>query len=1846
MGLAGLHRENLMFGKAIWIPASLVGAALVAIGVSWAAPTTFTVNSNADTADLATDGVCDTDPSPTVTTCTLRAAITEANATPDADTINITATGTITLTSDLPAITKPVTINGPSARITIDGNNANSIFRFTDPGTPPVVPVTVGAQGTYSLTNLIVTNGMAEANSGSGGILFNPANGSTLNLNNVDITSNAPAPTSTSGNGGGLAVIGSSQTVNYTDGTIDGNTTPSGATVKGGGIYNEGFIKLDSVTISNNFAGLVTGTTNTANGVGGGIYLAAAATVDLRNVTIANNQAGVGGGIAADSSNSSSSKMRNTTIAFNKAYTSGSAGGLDLAGKQDNIFPGSVGAPFTSNIIAANTLTTGTGMSATTSTDNCANGFAHQFSDTNNSGYNLADDTTCNFVLATDHVGPAGLFSLADNGGGIKTVRISASSPAIDAGNPQFSFSTDERGSVVINAQTGAVDQSGSLALRDIGAYEFGGFGILQFSAASYTVKENAGSKTITVNRTGDTSRAQSAPVKTTSASNTDATPTVPAATAGAGGDYTTTTGTLTWAAGEGGAKTFNVPILDDTVADGNKNVDLTIDLASAAVADTYADYGVNAPTVHMTITDFEEGIVQFKAAAGSTTSTGGPAPLPLTFALGYRELEADASGQKVTLTRSGGSDGAVSVTVNTGSGSATAGADYTAGPYVVSWADGVAGDQTVNISLINDSVYEDPSPNATVGNADNCDSDDETVPLTLSGATGGLRIATADTSTASGPFVAATLNIQDDDAAKTGVLSMSAATYSVNEGGAINLVVKRTGGSDCAISVQITTADGSAVAGSDYTAPSNNPTTLTWAHGETADKTLSVTTTNDTTPEADETLTASLSNAAPTQAALNAKVPPPPAGSTAPALGDIASSTATIVSDEKLQFQFSASSYTANEGTPASVVVKLRPTTPTAQTITDDVVFDVATSDGTATSADYTPLSPNPKRITFKAGGTGEGFDQNTLSIPITANDGLEFDEQFNVSLTSPDGEGQVNGASTVPVVIKGAQVFAFSATEYHTTAEGGVLTVSVKRLNGTAGTVSVDYTVAPGTATSGTDYSVVGGASGTFTWTAGDAGDKTFDINILGDRIVEQPDETILLSLSNPTGNALVSTTAGTATAFITDDDTGIVFGPAPSSTEGSPMTVTVKRVGVSAGAISANYATSDGTAVAGTDYTATSGTLNWASGDVADKTFSVPTTNNTKNNFNKTINLTLSNPSANADVGPPTTGTITDDDSVTVAFSAATQTVSESVGMVTVTAVRTGTTDFDISVPFTVSGTANAADHAATDGVITIPASATSGSYTFLVSDDATDEPNETVVLTMGTPTGGSVSAASPSVHTVTITDNDAVTVAFSAATQTVAESAGTVTVTATRTGATSFDISVPYTVSGTATNPADHNAAAGTLTIPAGVSSASFTFTVADDAVDEPNETVVVTMGAPSGGDVSAAAPAAQTITITDNDAVTVSFTAASQTVSEKAGSVSVTVRRSGATTFSVSVPYTVSGSATNPADHNAASGSVTIPASASTANITFVVANDTVHESSETAIFTLGTPSGGDVTATSPTTHTVTINDDDAVQITAGENSPGVVVTPSGNVAAAGGGGSFSWSALLGLVGLGALRRRGARRFAPLLALLALVPGLAQAATPLAAPAPAKSAAPAPAGAFSYSGIDARYLTVHVKDPGTSASGTALGYTHTVGDKIFMGVGYSSISTGDFTVQGQTGNSKTTSLSVTLGAHRPITPTLDFSGAVDYMYGEAKAGGAFVGGNTEKGWGLEGGVRGRYSPQIEWGVALNYVSIFGSSDTSLSARGLYQFGASPFALAAGLGLGSQSTSFNLGLRYEL
>ncbi|HEU5260135.1 MAG TPA: Calx-beta domain-containing protein [Gemmatimonadales bacterium] len=322
-------------------------------------------------------------------------------------------------------------------------------------------------------------------------------------------------------------------------------------------------------------------------------------------------------------------------------------------------------------------------------------------------------------------------------------------------------------------------------------------------------------------------------------------------------------------------------------------------------------------------------------------------------------------------------------------------------------------------------------------------------------------------------------------------------------------------------------------------------------------------------------------------------------------------------------------------------------------------------------------------------------------------------------------------------------------------------------------------------------------------------------------------------------------------------------------------------------------------------------------------------------------------------------------------TVSFTAAAQTVSEGVGTATITAQLSSSSSQAVTVPFTVSGTATSpADYTISASPLTIPAGSTTGTITVTVVADGVAEPDETVIVTLGTPTNATLGATT--VHTVTIT-GQVPTVSFTAAAQSVSEGVGTATITAQLSSSSSQAVTVPFTVSGTATSPADYTISASPLTIPAGSTTGTITVTVVADGVAEPDETVIVTLGTPTNATLGATT--VHTVTIAAQ-VPTVSFTAAAQTVSEGVGTATITAQLSSSSSQAVTVPFTVGGTATSPADYTITASPLTIAAGSTTGTITVTVVADAVAEPDETVIVTLGTPTNATLGAT--TVHTLTV----------------------------------------------------------------------------------------------------------------------------------------------------------------------------------------------------------------------------------------------------------------------------
>ncbi|WP_299690007.1 Calx-beta domain-containing protein [Hydrocarboniphaga sp.] len=704
-------------------------------------------------------------------------------------------------------------------------------------------------------------------------------------------------------------------------------------------------------------------------------------------------------------------------------------------------------------------------------------------------------------------------------------------------------------------------------------------------------------------------------------------------------------------------------------------------------------------------------GLIDATLALGAIT----PGPGSLSFGSASYGVAENVGTASISVLRGGGSAGAISVAYATANGTATAGSDYGASSGTLSWADGDNTAKTISVAVIDDAAAE-----AT-----------ETVTLSLSSPGGGATLGSTRN---------ATLSITDNDSAP-GSLALSSAAYSLAEnGGSVTITVTRSGGSNGAASVDYASANGSAAAGSDYTAKSG---TLTWASRDAASKTFTIVIANDTLSESNETLQVRLSAAS------------------GASLGSPATATVTINDDDTStaagNLAFSSSSWTAAENAGvATITVKRSGGSAGAVTV------GYASSNGTATAgSDYTAVSGT---LSWANGDAAN----KTFALPISDDAAAEANETVNFTLSAPTGGATLGTTKTSLLSITdndGAPgSIAVGSATYSVLESAGSVAITVTRTGGSTGSASIDYATANGSAVAGSDYTA---KSGTLTWASGDAASKTFTIAIANDTLSES-NETLQVRLSSATGASLGS--PATATVTITDDDTGTTAGNLAFSSSSwtaaenaGVATITVKRSGGSAGAVTVGYASSNGSATAGSDYSAVSGTLSWANGDAANKTFTLPISDDAAAEANETVNFTLSAPTGGATLGTTKTSllTITDNDGApgTIALSSATYGISEAGGSVTITVSRSGGATGSASIDYTTAnGSAVAgSDYTAKSGTLTwANGDAANKTFTVVIANDTLRETAETLQVRLS----GAVTATlgSPASATVTITDND--------------------------------------------------------------------------------------------------------------------------------------------------------------------------------------------------------------------------------------------------------------------------------------------------------------------------------------------------------------------------------------------------------------------------------------------------------------------------------------------------------
>ena len=803
-----------------------------------------------------------------------------------------------------------------------------------------------------------------------------------------------------------------------------------------------------------------------------------------------------------------------------------------------------------------------------------------------------------------------------------------------------------------------------------------------------------------------------------------------------------------------------------------------------------------------------------------------------------------------------------------------------------------------------------------------------------------GLSVSDAPTGTTVTATDAATGTIEDDDRAAVTVSDAKAS-----EGESITFTVTLDKAVQGGLTVTPGFTDVTAVEGTDYD-ENTAALSFTGTAGET--KSFTVSTTEDAVLEADETFTVGLT----ASVAL---------------VTDSDTATGTVEDDDSTAVTVNDAS--AAEGESMTFTVTLSEAVQGGLTVTPDY------TNVTAASGDYTA---NTTALSF----TGTKGETKTFTVSTAEDAVLEADETFTVGLTASNaptgttvtatdtGTGTITDDDSAAVTVDDASA-----------DEGESITFTVTLSAAVQGGIEVTPSFTDVTAVEGTDYDE-NTAALTFTGTSGET--QTFTVSTTEDAVLEG-DETFTVALA-VSGTTLTVTATDTATGTVEDDDAAAVTIEDVRASEGESMTFTVTLDKAVQGGLTVTPAFTDVTAVEGTDYDENTAALSFTGTKGETKTFTVSTTEDAVLEGDETFTVALTASNALVTDADIASGTIVDDDDVTVTVNDASADEGKSMTF-TVTLDKAVQGGLTVTPAFTDVTAVEGTDYTKNTAALSFEGEASEAlTFTVATKEDEVLEGDETftVGLTVsGAPTGTTVTATDTGTGTITDDDRAAVTVADASA-----EEGDAITFTVTLSAAVQGGLTVtPSFTDGTADEATDYATANARSVISfTGTKGETRTFAVAttEDTVVEGDETFAVNLavtGAPSG--LSAAGAAG---TIVDDDKADLTLTADPASVAENAGATEVTVTAStGGVTFPADQTVTVKvgstkDSAESGKDYAAVDAfDITITAGETNERGTFTLTpvDDNLIEGDET-ITVVGTSTG----ALGAAQTSVTLTDDD------------------------------------------------------------------------------------------------------------------------------------------------------------------------------------------------------------------------------------------------------------------------
>ena len=816
---------------------------------------------------------------------------------------------------------------------------------------------------------------------------------------------------------------------------------------------------------------------------------------------------------------------------------------------------------------------------------------------------------------------------------------------------------------------------------------------------------------------------------------------------------------------------------------------------------------------------------------------------------------------------------------------------------------------------------------------------------------------------------------IFDNDGGPT-MPELSIGDASVEEGGMARFEVRLAPSNDQTVTVAYSTTDGTAAAGTDYTAQSD---TLTFPASQTAvTMTISVQTTDDDEQESDERFMVILSS--PSGATLNDDTGEGTIidndgdggggngggngggggdGGGGGGGGDGSRDVGELPT-------LSIDDATVVEGDLAKFEVTL------SEAATAVVMVDYSTVDGTAVArSDYTTTSGT---LSFE-----QGEERKTILVPTVQDATAEETEVFTMQLSSPSGATVANGTGTGTITDDDEPPML--TIDDAPPVDEGDAAAFVVRLSAASGlAVTVAYRTVDGTAEAGLDYK---SASGELRFEPGET-TQTVSVETLEDELSEDA-ERFTVELSAASG-ATVSDGIGEGTISDDDDAPELSIDDAPAVSEGETAEFTVRLSEASGAAVSVSYRTVDGTAVAGSDYKSASGELRFEPGEAA-RTVTVETLADELAEDTEQFTVELSAPLGATVADGVGEGTISDDDDAPELSIDDVPAVSE--GETAEFTVRlSATSGRAVTVSYrTVDGTAEAGlDYKSASGELRFEPGETTQTVSVETLEDELSEDAERFTVELSAASGATVSDG---IGEGTISDDDDAPELSIDDAPAVSEGE-TAEFTVRLSEASGAAVSVSYrTVDGTAVAGSDYKSASGELRFEPGEAARTVTVETLADELAEDTEQFTVELSAPLGATV---ADGVGEGTISDDDDAPELSIDDVPAVSE-GETAEFTVRLSATSGRAVTVSYrTVDGTAEAGLDYKSASGELRFEPGETTQTVSVETLEDELSEDAERFTVELSAASGATV---SDGIGEGTISDDDDAPELSIDDAPAV-----------------------------------------------------------------------------------------------------------------------------------------------------------------------------------------------------------------------------------------------------------